>query len=66
MKMKEVRLMAQEKGVKLPFAVTKVEAIRRLQKAEGNFDCFARAREGFCDQYQCVFYSECMSMSPED
>ncbi len=65
MKMKEVRQMAKEKGIKIPFAVTKVEAVRMIQKDEGNFDCFARAAGSFCDQDGCIFYDDCMALSPK-
>lgn len=40
-----------------------VEAVRLLQRIEGNFDCFARAESGFCDQKKCLFYIECMENS---
>jgi hypothetical protein len=65
MKMKEIRQMAKEKGIKIPFAVTKVEAVRMIQKDEGNFDCFARAAGSFCDQDGCIFYDDCMALSPK-
>ncbi|WP_027720998.1 hypothetical protein [Maridesulfovibrio zosterae] len=40
-----------------------VEAVRLLQRLEGNFDCFARAESGFCSQKECLFYLECMENS---
>ncbi len=40
-----------------------VEAVRLLQRLEGNFDCFARSESGFCDQKKCLFYVECMENS---
>ncbi len=40
-----------------------VEAVRLLQRLEGNFDCFARSESGFCDQKECLFYVECMENS---
>ncbi len=42
-----------------------VDAIRTLQRHEGNFDCFARAGSGYCDQYECLFYEDCMEYSRE-
>ncbi len=65
MKMKEIRLIAREKGIKMPFAVTKIEAVRVIQREEGNFDCFARASHGYCDQNQCIFYEDCLDLSAE-
>ncbi len=66
MKMKEIRQLAKAKSIKIPFAVTKVEAVRIIQTTEGNFDCFARAVGGFCDQADCIFYDDCMALSPKE
>ncbi len=66
MKMKEVRDLARERSVKMPYGVSKVQAIRLIQLDEGNSDCFARAVEGYCDQNGCLFYEECLKLSPQD
>ena len=63
MKMQAVRALAKEKGVKIG-SLSKIEAIRAIQTAEGNFDCFARAGEGYCDQHVCLFREECLKLSP--
>jgi len=65
MKMKEIRQLAREMNIKIPFAVTKIEAVRTIQKSEGNFDCFARAGNGFCDQEGCIFLDDCLVLSPK-
>ncbi|OEU69551.1 MAG: hypothetical protein BA863_10625 [Desulfovibrio sp. S3730MH75] len=51
------RLGVDVKGVDI------VEAVRLLQRVEGNFDCFARAASGFCTQEDCLFYIECLKNS---
>ncbi|WP_028574428.1 hypothetical protein [Desulfonatronovibrio hydrogenovorans] len=66
MKMKEIRQLAKNREIKIPFVVTKIEAVRMIQRSEGNFDCFARACEGFCDQSGCIFYQDCMELSPKE
>jgi len=66
MKMKELRELARERSVKMPFGVSKVQAVRLIQAAEGNSDCFARAVEGHCDQSGCLFYEECLKLSLQD
>jgi hypothetical protein len=40
-----------------------IESVRMLQRVEGNFDCFARAESGFCNQNECLFYTECLQNS---
>jgi len=44
--------------LKKTIGVTKTELIRRVQKAEGNFDCFGTAKD-YCDQFQCCFREDC-------
>jgi len=39
--------------------MTKIDIIRRLQRDEGNFDCFATAYDGVCDQANCLWRKDC-------
>jgi hypothetical protein len=41
----------------------RVEQVRMKQREEGNFDCFGRAEQGFCDQGECAYHAECLSVS---
>lgn len=43
--------------------LARIEEVRLLQREEGNFDCFARAVSGFCDQGGCMYHAECLSVS---
>jgi hypothetical protein len=62
MKMQEVREKAKALGLKKTFGLSKVELIRQIQRAEGNFDCFGTAQD-FCDQYLCCFREDCLRPS---
>jgi hypothetical protein len=62
MKMEEVRAKANALGLKKTFGLTKVELIRKVQKAEGNFDCYGTAKD-YCDQLQCSFREDCLKLS---
>jgi hypothetical protein len=62
MKMQEVREKAKALGLRNIFGLSKGELIRRIQRAEGNFDCFGTAQD-FCDQYQCCFREDCLKPS---
>jgi hypothetical protein len=62
MKMEEVRAKANALGLKKTFGLTKAELIRRVQKAEGNFDCYGTAKD-YCDQLQCSFREDCLKLS---
>jgi hypothetical protein len=57
--MHEVREKAKALSLKKTFGLSKVELIRQIQRAEGNFDCFGTAKD-FCDQLQCCFREGCL------
>ncbi len=59
MRMEEVREMAKALGLKTA-RMKKVDIIREIQKAEGNFPCFGTAID-FCDQTACLFRKDCLS-----
>lgn len=43
--------------------LARVEAVRLAQRQEGNFDCFATAKQGHCDQDGCLYRVECLDYS---
>lgn len=43
--------------------LARVEAVRLAQRQEGNFDCFATAKQGHCDQGSCLYRPECLDVS---
>jgi hypothetical protein len=51
MKIQKMRAEAKALPLKNTFGLSKAELIRRIQKAEGNFDTFGTAK-GYCDQFQ--------------
>jgi len=50
--------MAKELGIKTT-GLKKVEMIKAIQRAEGNFDCFGTA-SNYCDQMSCLFRQDCL------
>lgn len=58
----EIRALAKCLGITVA-GLAKAEAIRAIQSAEGNFDCFGRAESGFCDQQGCLFRQDCLRAS---
>jgi len=62
MNMQSVREIAKQRGV-TPRKLGKIELIRTLQLEEGNFDCFAKAYAGYCDQFNCLWREDCFSLS---
>ena len=59
MKLQDVRTIAREHHLK-PDGSTKAELIRKIQRKEGNFDCFSSACHGYCDQNKCLWRNDCL------
>ncbi len=59
MEMNEVRKIAKRQGIKVE-NMKKEDAIRAIQRAEGNFDCFGSARSGHCSQDDCLWRQDCL------
>ncbi|MCG6919042.1 MAG: Rho termination factor N-terminal domain-containing protein [Deltaproteobacteria bacterium] len=55
---KELQKMAKDLGIKTS-GLKKVEMIKAIQRAEGNFDCFGTA-SNYCDQMSCLFRQDCL------
>jgi len=58
MTVKELQKMAKDLGIKTA-GLRKVEMIKEIQRAEGNFDCFGTA-SNYCDQMSCLFRHDCL------
>ncbi len=58
MNMQEIRVLAKGMGIKTA-RMSKVNLIQSIQLAEGNFNCFASALNGECDQLQCKWRDDC-------
>ena len=58
MKLEEIRSIAKSRGIK-PSHLPKAELIKSIQTREGNFDCFATAYSGECDQTGCSWRKDC-------
>ena len=62
MNMQVIREIAKTRGVP-PVNPGKIELVRTLQREEGNFDCFAKAYAGYCDQSDCLWREGCLLLS---
>lgn len=60
MKIQRIREIARNQGME-PGKAEKVELIRAIQRKEGNFDCFATASAGVCDQTGCQWREDCFA-----
>lgn len=59
MTLRQLQSMARKLGVKRMVGVNKVELIRQIQSAEGNWPCF-RTAEKTCDRSDCLWLGDCV------
>lgn len=58
MKLEQIRTIAKSHSIH-PGKLSKTALIKSIQTAEGNFDCFATAYNGECDQGGCSWRKDC-------
>jgi len=59
MRLSEIEKKAKNLGIKDTWRLSKKDLIKTIQRKEGNFDCFASARNS-CDQPNCSWRSDCI------
>jgi len=60
--MQEIREIAKDYGIKTS-RISKPDLIKQIQRTEGNFDCFATAESGECDQTACRWRDDCLTLA---
>lgn len=65
MKIQQIRESARSFGIDAG-SLDKTHLIRLIQLNEGNFDCFATASEGICDQSECAWRDDCFAAAQKD
>lgn len=60
MKLQDVRTIARNHRLK-PDGSSKAELIRKIQRKEGNLECFSGAGRDYCDQHQCLWRGDCLA-----
>lgn len=64
MKVNEIREKARALGIGGTARLRKGDLIRRIQRAEGNFDCFGSAGRFHCPQADCCWRADCLTPAP--
>jgi len=62
MALKELKEKAKNLGIKTKIGMKNTDLIRSIQTAEGNFPCFATARD-YCGQTSCCWREDCLPVS---
>lgn len=58
MKLENIRGITKSRSIKTTH-LSKSDLIRTIQIGEGNFDFFATAGDGVCDQADCLWREDC-------
>lgn len=62
MNMVEIREVAKRFDIKIA-KMKKADLVQSIQLAEGNFNCFASAVDGICDQTECIWREDCFALA---
>ena len=62
MNMQDIRKIAKDHEIKAG-KLGKTDLIRKIQAAEGHFDCFATPLNAECDQLDCLWRDDCLITS---
>ncbi len=65
MKIQEIRRIAKGMGIN-SFGATKIDLIRRIQRTEGNSDCYATPSVSTCGQSGCAWRDDCATANEGD
>ena len=60
MRLQEIRAIAKQRQISSS-GLSKSELIHKIQRQEGNFDCFGSACNGECDQLECLWHEDCIA-----
>ncbi len=58
MKLEDVQAIAKSQGI-WPGKLSKTKLIKAIQRSQGNFDCYATAYSGECNQGGCSWREDC-------
>lgn len=64
MTLQEIRAIAKQLKIKTSGAL-KADLVKKIQLEEGDFDCYATASMGICDQPACLWRKDCFAAARE-
>jgi len=59
MDLKDIKEKAKKLGIEPKLGIKKEVLIHSIQAAEGNFPCFATAKD-YCDRLECCWRNDCI------
>jgi len=60
MRLVDIEKKAHSLGIKHTWIFSKKALIRNIQRSEGNFDCFGKAKNNNCNQTACCWRTDCI------
>jgi hypothetical protein len=62
MKFNEIRAMACDLGINT-YRKKKIDLVRAIQKTENNIACYGTERVEYCNEPECLWRSDCLSLN---
>ena len=60
MRLVEIEKKAHKLGINNTWRYSKKDLIKTIQRTEGNFDCFGKAKNKSCNQMACCWRVDCL------
>ncbi len=62
MRFQQIQVMAKDMGIKAS-NMKKTDLIRAIQKAEHNIECYGTQRVATCQEEECLWRSDCVTLN---
>jgi hypothetical protein len=62
MRFQEIQTMAKGMGINT-FRMKKTDIIQFIQREENNVDCYGTERVAHCEEFGCLWRSDCLSVN---
>ncbi len=62
MKFQEIQRMAKSMGIN-PYRMKKTDLVKFIQREENNIDCYGTERVAHCEERECLWRSDCLSLN---
>ena len=62
MNINEIKRIAKDMGINT-YGMKKADAIRSIQRAENNIDCYGTLRVDICNEDACLWRNDCLALN---
>jgi len=62
MNFNEIRKMARGMGINT-YRMKKTDLVQEIQQAESNIECYGTERVDYCNEHECLWRNDCLSLN---